>query len=132
MTFNIANSGINNTLGTSAEFMPGGSVQIGGNFTNYGEVRIDVRANIRVIGSVVNQGKFHIKNYVEEEKYKLIENAISDLRGEPKTLLEESYTYLKNGKHSKADNLFKKFVNYLTEHPELITDTVQILLQVIL
>ena len=129
MTFNITPKGVNNTKGTSAKFNGGGSVKIGGDFQNTGDVQIDVRANLEVLGNVVNAGTFSIKDYVAESQYQLFEQAINDLQGDAKNYLQSSYQDLKSGDIPSANNWFKKFTGYINNHPELVTSSVQILLQ---
>lgn len=129
MTFIISPQGVNNTLGTTAKFNPGGSIKVGGNFQNSGTVEIDVRANLDILGNVLNSGNFNIKDYVTEAQYQIIESAINDLNGEAKEFLQQSYNALKGEDVEKANSWFGKFIGYIKEHPELITSSVQILLQ---
>jgi hypothetical protein len=129
VTFHISSQGVNNTVGTSAKFNGGGSVKIRGNFENTGDVQVDVRADLEVLGNVVNDGTFNIKDYVTENQYQRFEQAINDLQGDAKNYLESSYQDLKRGDIPSANNWFKKFANYITEHPELVTASVQIVLQ---
>ena len=129
MTFHISPKGVHNTEGTTTEFNGGGIVKISGNFQNSGDVRIDVRANLEVLGNVVNAGSFNIKDYVAESKYQLFEQAINDLQGDSQTYLRSSYQDLKSGDLAGANSWFKKFVVYIKNHPELATSSVQIMLQ---
>ncbi|MBI4086576.1 hypothetical protein HY416_01185 [Candidatus Kaiserbacteria bacterium] len=129
MTFHISPKGINNTEGTTARFGGGGIVKVGGDFQNTGNVQIDVRANLEVLGNVTNAGTFSIKDYIAESQYELLEAAIKDLQGDAQTYLQSSYQDLKNGNVSSANTWFKKFVSYIKEHPELITSSVQVVLQ---
>lgn len=128
MTFNITPKGVNNTKGTSARFIDG-SVKIGGNFKNTGDVQIDVRAKLDVLGNVVNAGTFNIRDYVAESQYQLLEQAINDLQGNAKDYLQSSYQDLKSGNIPSANSWFKKFVGYIKNHPELVTSSVQVALQ---
>ncbi len=129
MTFIVSPKGVKNTKGTSAKFGGGGTVQVGGDFKNTGDVEVDVRANLKITGNVVNSGNFHLKDYVAQEQYRLVENTIRELEGDPKELLQTSYNSLRSGENKKADSNFRKFVNYIKDHPELVTGAVQILLQ---
>lgn len=129
MTFNISNRGVNNTEGTTAKFGHVGKVEIKGDFKNSGEVEIDIRANLNILGNLLNSGTFDIKDYITENKYKLIENAINDLEGDAKNYLKSSYDKLKQGNVPEANNWFGKFYSYIKQHPELMTSSVQILLQ---
>ena len=131
MALNISDTGgVNHTEGTSMQINGGGSVKIGGDFKNTGEVKVDVRANLEVLGDVVNDGTFSIKDYVAEDKYKYFEQAINDLRGgDAQTLLRSSYEDLRSGNIDGANSWFKKFTAYLQQHPELVTASVQIVLQ---
>lgn len=129
MTFHISPKGVNNTEGTTAKFNGGGTVKIGGSFQNSGDVQIDVRANLEVFGNVVNAGTFSIKDYVAEGQYQLFEKAITDLQGNAKSYLQSSYQDLKSGNIPSANSWFKKFAGYIKEHPELVTSSVQIVLQ---
>lgn len=128
MTFHISPKGVRNTKGTTAKF-GGGKVKISGDFENAGDVQIDVRANLEILGNVVNEGTFNIKDYVAESKYKLIENAINNLQGNAKTFLQQSYQDLKAGNTENANGWFKKFIDYINQHPELATSSIQIMLQ---
>ena len=129
MTFHISPKGVHNTEGTTTEFNGGGIVKISGNFQNSGDVRIDVRANLEVLGNVVNAGSFNIKDYVAESKYQLFEQAINDLQGDAKNYLQSSYQDLKSGNITSANSWLKRFAGYIKDHPELITSSVQIVLQ---
>lgn len=129
MTFIISPKGVQNTVGTTAKFGGGGSVQIGGNFQNTGNVEVDIKANLKVLGNVINAGNFNIKDYVREDKYKLMKGAINELTGDPKSYLNTSYQNLKRNNIQKANNYFSRFVSYIRKHPELVTGSVQILLQ---
>ena len=129
MIFHISTNGVNNTEGTTAKFNGGGTIKIGGGFQNSGDVQIDVRANLEVLGNVVNAGTFSIKDYVAENQYKLFERAINDLRGDAQNYLRSSYQDLKSGNMPSANSWFKKFTDYIKNHPELITSSVQIVLQ---
>lgn len=129
MTFHISPKGVNNTKGTTAKFSDGGSVKIGGDFQNTGDVQIDVRAKLEVLGGVVNAGTFSIKDYVAESQYQLFEGAINDLQGDAQSYLQSSYQDLKSGNIPSANNWFKKFADYIKDHPELATSSVQIMLQ---
>ncbi|KKQ34937.1 MAG: hypothetical protein US52_C0041G0008 [candidate division WS6 bacterium GW2011_GWA2_37_6] len=131
MTFIISPNGVNNTQGTLAKFGGGGSVKIGGNFENSGDVEVDIRADLNIIGNVLNSGKFSIKDYLTEEHYKLIEKAILELDGESKELLEETLVGLKNGNNTMATSKFKHFLEYIKNHPEIITSSVQVVLQLL-
>lgn len=121
---------VENTEGTIAKFGKGGKVQIGGDFTNTGKVEVDIRANLEIIGNLINSGDFRIKDYITEKKYKLIENAINELDGEAKKYLKKAYQGLRDGKEKNTNIWFGKFTSYLKEHPELITGAVSILLQI--
>lgn len=129
MTFIVSPKGVQNTEGTTAKFGGGGSVQIGGNFQNTGIVEMDIRANLTVLGNILNSGNFSIKDYIREDQYKLIENAINQLSGDPKNYLNESYQSLKDNNIQEANNFLSQFISYIKDHPELITGSVQILLQ---
>lgn len=129
MTFYIAPKGVENTKGTSAKFNAGGKVRVGGDFENTGDVQVDTRANLEIVGNIINKGTFSIKDYIAESQYGLIENAISDLQGEAKDHLQQSYQDLKDGEINSANTWFKKFIGYIAKHPELITSSVQIMLQ---
>lgn len=129
MTFHISPKGGNNTEGTTAKFNGDGAVKIGGSFQNSGDVQIDVRANLEVLGNVVNAGTFSIKDYVAESQYQLLEQAINELQGDVQNYLRSSYQDLKSGNIPSANNWFKKFASYIKDHPELVTSSVQIVLQ---
>ena len=129
MTFYISPKGVNNTKGTIAKFGDGGSVKIGGDFQNTGDVQIDVRANLEVLGNIVNAGAFSVKDYVTESRYQLFEQAINDLKGDAQNYLRASHQALKNGDIPSANGWFKKFAGYIKDHPELVTSSVQIVLQ---
>lgn len=129
MTFYVSPKGVKNTEGTTAKFGDGGSVKIGGDFKNTGDVQIDVRANLEVLGNVVNAGTFSIKDYVAENQYQLFEAAINDLQGEAQNYLRSSYQDLKSGDIPSANSWFQKFAGYIKNHPELVTSSVQIVLQ---
>jgi hypothetical protein len=130
MTFIISPRGVQNTEGTTAKFGNGGSVLIGGNFHNSGNVEVDTRANLSVLGDIINSGNFNIKDYIKENNYKLIENAITDLNGDPKSYLETVYQNLKINNIPEANCFFNRFVSYIKNHPDLITGSIQILLQI--
>ncbi|MBU3924645.1 MAG: hypothetical protein V1732_02175 [Patescibacteria group bacterium] len=132
MTFNISSNGVNNTNGTIAKFgsNPNGNVKIHGNFQNTGNVQIDVRANLEVVGNIINAGNFSIRDYVREQNYDLIEKAIAELNGEAKNYLSQSYKNIKTGNAAEANNYFKRFINYIKDHPELVTSSIQIILQI--
>jgi len=115
--------------GTSAQFNGGGKVKISGDLKNTGVVEIDTMANLEVLGSVVNCGTFSIKDYVAEGQYKLFEQAIKDLKGDAQSYLSSSYQDLKGGDIANANSWFKKFADYIQQHPELIASSVQTLLQ---
>lgn len=132
MTFIISSNGVSNTEGTTAKFGAGGIVKVGGNFQNTGNVEIDVRANLQVIGNIINAGNFSVKDYLNEGFYESIEKAIDDLKGEPKKDLQKSYQSFKLGYEDKANNYFRNFFTYIQQHPELVTSSVQILLQLFL
>ncbi|MEA1981205.1 MAG: hypothetical protein U9N54_09555 [candidate division Zixibacteria bacterium] len=132
MTFIISPKSIQNTKGTTAKFGGGGSVNIGGDFQNIGDVRVDVRAKLSVIGNVINTGSFHIKDHVAKKQYKLIENAIADSDGQARKYLQNFDKHLKDKKFVKAKKGFGKFFIYIKHHPELITDSIQALLQLFL
>ncbi|OHA70592.1 MAG: hypothetical protein A3F15_02620 [Candidatus Wildermuthbacteria bacterium RIFCSPHIGHO2_12_FULL_40_12] len=129
MTFHISPKGVNNTEGTTAKFNGGGTVKIGGSFQNSGDVQIDVRANLEVLGNVVNAGTFSIKDYVAENQYQLFEQAINDLQGDAQAYLRSSYQDLKSGNIPSSNAWFRKFADYIKDHPELVTSSVQIVLQ---
>ena len=129
MTFHISSKGVKNTKGTVARFSGGGKVKIGGSFENTGDVQIDIRANLEILGSVVNSGTFSVKDYIAESRYKLIEDAINDLQGNAKNYLQQSYQDLKQGNIESANNWFKKFIVYIKQHPALITSSIQVMLQ---
>lgn len=129
MTFHISPKGVNNTKGTTAKFGGGGNVKIGGDFQNTGDVQIDIRAKLEVLGNVVNAGTFSIKDYVAENQYQLFEKAIADLQGDAQSYLQSSYQDLKSGNIPGANSWFKKFTGYIKDHPELVTSSVQIMLQ---
>jgi hypothetical protein len=120
---------VENTESTTARFNQG-KVRIGGDFTNSGKVEIDIRADLEILGNLINSGNFHIKDYIAENEYKLIENAINELDGEAKKYLEETYRALRRGEEKNTNIWFGKFTSYLKEHPQLITGAVQILLQI--
>lgn len=132
MTFIISPNGVNNTQGTIAKFGGSGSVKVGGNFQNSGDVEIDTRADLTIAGNVLNSGSFNIKDYIAESHYNIIQKAISDLDGEPKELLLETLAGLRNGNDSTAASKFQQFLGYIKNHPEIITSSVQILLQLFL
>lgn len=132
MTFIVSPKGVKNTKGTTAKFGGGGSVRISSGFQNTGDVEIDIRANLDVAGDVINGGTFHIKDYVTEERYKLVEQAIDELKGKPRDYLQYFYTYLQDGEFEQAEGRFQKFFSYVKKHPELVTGSVQILLQLFL
>lgn len=132
MTFIVSPNGVKNTAGTTAIFGSGGSVQMGGNFENTGDVQIDTRANLTVIGNIINSGTFHIKDYVTEEKFRILEKAITEQSGESKELLQQTLMNLQIGNTLEADDKFQKFVSYIQQHPELITASVQIILQLVM
>jgi len=123
---------VENTESTTANFASGGKTKIEGNFINRGNIEVDIRANLEIIGNLENldSGNFHIKDYVTEEKYRIIESAISELNGEAKEYLEKAYQGLREQKEKDADTWFKKFISYLKENPTLITGSVGILLQI--
>lgn len=129
MTFHISPKGVNNTKGTTAKFGDGGSVKIGGDFQNTGDVQIDVKANLEVLGNVVNAGAFSIKDYVAESQYQLFEQAINDLEGDAQNYLQASYQDLKSGNIPSANSWFKKFAGYIKDYPGLVISSVQIVLQ---
>ena len=131
MTFIVSNKGVNNTEGTTAKF-GSGKISVGGDFKNTGNVEVDIRATLNVAGNVVNAGNFHIKDYITQDRYKTIESALKELEGEPRKYLLKSYDNLKNGKFDKSDSWFNKFFSYIKKHPELVTGSVQILLQLLL
>jgi len=132
MTFNISPDGVDNTEGSTAKFNGGGIVKIGGHFQNSGVVEIDRRANLEILGNVVNSGTFNIKDYVAEAHYQLLEQAINNLQGDAQTYLASSYKDLKTGNVAGANSWFKKFAGYIKDHPELITSSVQAILQLFL
>ncbi|MAG44859.1 hypothetical protein CL633_03140 [bacterium] len=134
MTLEISPNKVKNTKGTTVRFGGGknGRVQVGGDFINEADVEIDIRANLDVLGNLINSGKFNIKDYVEEENYKIIEKAIKSLNGKPKGYLNLAYQNLKNRKIDKANNNFRKFILYVKEHPEVVIAPVQSLLQLLL
>jgi hypothetical protein len=125
------NSTIKNTDGTDVSFGPA-KIKINGKFYNSGNVKIDVQANLEIAEDVINSGNFDIKDYVEESNYPIIEDAIAEMSGYPKEELENAYSDIKIGDKKSADNRFKKIVGYFKEHPELVTSSVQILLQLFL
>lgn len=132
MTFKITRdkdgSGkVQNTEGTTASFNQG-NIKIGGDFENSGNVNVDVRANLDIIGNVLNSGNFNVKDYVTEKHYEIIESAINDLDGIPREHLSQSYEELKEGNVEGASSKFKQFVDYIKEHPELVTSSVALLL----
>jgi hypothetical protein len=129
MTFIISPGGVKNTKGTVAKINGGGRVNIEGSFENSGQVNIDIRANLNVVGRVINSGNFNIQDYITQEKLSLIDAAIRDLGGEPKQYLRKSYEYLKSGDNEQADRWFRRFYSYIAKHPELVVGSVQILLQ---
>ncbi len=129
MTFHISPKGVNNTGGTTAKFNGGGTVKIGGSFQNSGDVQVDVRASLEILGNIMNTGTFSIKDYVAESQYQLFKQAINDLRGDAQNYLRHSYQDLKDGNIPSANNWFKKFAGYIKDHPNLATSSVQILLQ---
>ncbi len=128
MTFNVSQNGVNNTKDTSAKFGVG-SVKIHGGFENTGDVQIDIRANLEVFGKVVNSGIFNIKYYIAESQYQLFEQAINELQGDAQNYLRSSYQNLQSGNILNANSWLKKFAGYIKDHPELITSSVQIVLQ---
>ena len=130
MTFIISPKGVQNTEGTTAKFGSGGSVLVGGNFKNSGNVEVDIRANLTVLGDIINSGRFNIQDYINENNYRLIENAITDLEGDPKNYLETVYQSLKVNNIPEANSYFNRFVSYIKNHPELITGSIQVLLQI--
>ncbi|MEK7645332.1 MAG: hypothetical protein AAB391_03390 [Patescibacteria group bacterium] len=130
MTFIVSSKGVNNTEGTTAKFGSGGTVTIGGDFQNTGSVEIDLKANLKVLGSVVNAGTFSVKDYVAENQYPLFEEAIRSLQGSAKEYLQYSYRDMRNGDLAAADGWFKKFIYYTKDHPELVTSSAQVLLQI--
>ena len=130
MALNISDKdGVNHTEGTSMQINGGGKIKIDGDFKNSGDVQIDTGANLEVLGNVVNAGTFSIKDYVAESQYQLFELAVNDLQGEAKNYLQSSYQDLKSGNIPSANNWFKKFTGYINNHPELVTSSVKILLQ---
>src|SRR3989344_9146212 len=134
MTFNISSDGVlgevENTEGTEARFNGGGQVKIRGNFTNSGNVQVDIRANLDILGNVVNSGSFDILDFVTRDKYILFENAIKDLDGDAKLYVQDFYLAVQKNQPEEAKSKFSQFISYLKLHPELITSSVSILLQI--
>lgn len=131
MAFIVSSNGVNNTAGTTARVNRAGAVRVGGNFINSGNVQIDTKANLSIALDFINKGNFSIKDYVAEEQYKLIDNAIDSLNGESKQLLSQTLLELKKENNEEATNKFKKFLNYIKDHPEVVTSSVQVMLQLI-
>ena len=129
MTFIVSSNGVLNTDGTTAKFGSGGSVRIGGDFSNSGKVEVDIGANLEVVGDVVNRGSFDIKDYCNAGELELIRSAIHQLGGEPRMLLDEVYKQIRIGKGAEAKSGLVRFINYLKTHPELVVGSVQTLLQ---
>ncbi len=130
MTFKIGPDGVENTEDTKAKFSGGGSVRIGGNFTNSGKVKIDIKARLDILGNVVNSGDFNILDFTTKDKYTLFENAIKDLKGEAKIYTQDLYLAVQNNKPEEAKSKFSQLISYLKLHPELVTSSVQLLLQI--
>lgn len=130
MALNISDKdGVSHTEGTSMQINGGGKIKIDGGFKNTGDVKIDTGANLEILGGVVNAGTFSIKDYVAEDQYRFFEQAINDLQGDAQKYLRSSYQDLKSGNTESANSWFKKFTGYIQQHPELITSSVQIVLQ---
>lgn len=130
MTFNVSKKGVNNTDGTTARFNPGGTVKVRGDFQNSGKVEIDIRADLDILGSIINSGDFSIKDYATEQFYQILQSAIRESSGESREFLQNTYKSLGEGREKDATNYFKNFLGYIKKHPELITSTIQILLQI--
>lgn len=131
MTFIISNDGIKNTDGTSAEFNDGGNITFGRDFENSGNVEIDIRANIQFLGKVSNAitGNFNIKDYVNERFITALDVAILDSEGNAHKYLIELKNSIETKNAQDSRNIIKSFIGYLKQHPEMITASIQILLQ---
>ena len=130
MTFNISRKGVNNTNGTTARFNSGGTVKVRGDFQNSGKVEIDIRADMDILGSVINSGDFSIKDYTTEQFFQILKYAIQESSGESREFLQNTYKSLGEGKEKEATTYFRSFLGYIKNHPELITSTIQMLLQI--
>ncbi len=129
MTFIVGPGGVENTDGTEASFGGGGFVRVGGNFKNSGKVNVDTKANLDVLGDIINSGSFNILDYATKEKYAFFENAIKDLNGDAKIYTQEFYLAVQKNEPIEAKSKLAKLVSYFKDHPELVTSSVQVLLQ---